>query len=88
MAVNQPSIFPLRSYQALPGGFSYCPEAISVEDEVRLLAQLADFPFQEFQFRGFEGKRHVLSFGWRYDFNDHKVLQADPIPPLLPRSLP
>lgn len=83
MAVNQPSLFPLRSYQAFPEGFSYCPEVISVEDEVGLLAQLADLPFQEFQFRGFEGKRRVVSFGWRYDLNDHKVLQADSIPPLL-----
>jgi hypothetical protein len=83
MAENQPSLFPNRSSHSFPQGFAYCPEAISAEDESRVLAQLADLPFKEFQFRGFEGKRRVVSFGWRYDFNDHKVLQADPIPQFL-----
>jgi alkylated DNA repair dioxygenase AlkB len=40
-------------------------------------------PFKEFQFHGFEGKRRVVSFGWRYDFSEHKALPADPIPPFL-----
>ena len=35
------------------------------------------------QFRGFEGKRRIVSFGWRYDYNDHKILPADPIPTFL-----
>ena len=26
-------------------------------------------PFREFEFHGFTGKRRVVSFGWRYDFN-------------------
>jgi hypothetical protein len=28
-------------------------------------------------------KASVLSFGWRCDFDDYKILQADPIPPFL-----
>lgn len=53
------------------------------DDEGRLLAQIADLPFKEFQFRGFEGKRRVVSFGWCYDFSEHKALPADPIPDFL-----
>jgi alkylated DNA repair dioxygenase AlkB len=83
MTEIQPSLFPMRPSDVLPEGFRYCEQAISAENESRVLAQLADLPFKEFQFRGFEGKRRVVSFGWRYDFNDHKVLPADPIPPFL-----
>jgi alkylated DNA repair dioxygenase AlkB len=67
----------------LPEGFSYCPDAISSDDESRLLAEIAPLPFKEFQFHGFEGKRRVVSFGWRYDYNERKALTADPIPPFL-----
>jgi alkylated DNA repair dioxygenase AlkB len=83
MTEIQPSLFPIRISEGLPEGFEYCEQAISSEHESRVLAQLADLSFKEFQFRGFEGKRRVVSFGWRYDFNDHKVLPADPIPPFL-----
>jgi alkylated DNA repair dioxygenase AlkB len=40
-------------------------------------------PFREFHFQGFEGKRRTVSFGWRYDFNQHKALPAHPIPEFL-----
>jgi len=83
MAESQRTLFSIRSSPSLPEGFSYFGQAISAENESLLLAQLANLPFKEFQFRGFEGKRRVVSFGWRYDFNDHKVLQAEPIPPFL-----
>jgi alkylated DNA repair dioxygenase AlkB len=68
---------------SLPEGFSYCPRVISADDESRLLAEIEPLPFKEFQFQGFEGKRRVVSFGWRYDHNEHKALPADPIPSFL-----
>ena len=83
MAAHQPSLFPIASSPALPPGFHYCAEAITHGDERRLVDQIADFPFKEFQFHGFEGKRRVLSFGWRYDFSGHKVVPAVPVPPFL-----
>lgn len=76
----QPRLFPVETPEALPGGFRYCEQGITPEEESVILAQIANLPFKEFQFRGFEGKRRVVSFGWKYDFNDHKVLPADPIP--------
>jgi alkylated DNA repair dioxygenase AlkB len=82
MTVNQPSLFAVPS-GPFPEGFCYCPDAITAEDETGLLAEIAGLPFKEFQFHGFEGKRRVVSFGWRYDFSEHKALPADPIPPFL-----
>jgi alkylated DNA repair dioxygenase AlkB len=82
MTANQPSLFPVQSAPFLPDGFLYCRDAITAADEGRLLAEIAALPFKEFQFHGFEGKRRVVSFGWRYDFTEHRALPADPIPPL------
>lgn len=83
MVPIQSSLFPRPVDPALPPGFLYCPEVICPEDERCLLNQLADLPFKEFQFHGFEGKRRVVSFGWRYDFSEHKALPAEPIPDFL-----
>jgi len=52
-------------------------------DERRLLDRLVDLSYKKFQFHGFEGKRRVVSFGWRYDFSEHKAIPADPIPDFL-----
>jgi alkylated DNA repair dioxygenase AlkB len=82
MPGSQLSLFSPPS-RSLPEGFAYHPEAISADEESHLLAEIASFPFKEFQFHGFEGKRRVVSFGWRYDYSEHKALPADPIPPFL-----
>ncbi len=82
MPGNQLSLFSPQS-TLLPEGFSYCQDVISPDDESRLLAEIAPLPFKEFQFHGFEGRRRVVSFGWRYDFDEHKALPADPIPRFL-----
>jgi alkylated DNA repair dioxygenase AlkB len=83
MPVIQPSLLPTSVDPALPPGVLYCPDALTPDDEGRLLARIADLPFKEFQFHGFEGKRRVVSFGWHYDFSEHKALPADPIPDFL-----
>ncbi len=66
-----------------PEGFRYALDAISAEQERDLVAEIATLPFKAFEFRGFEGKRRTVSYGWRYDFNHQKLQQADPIPPFL-----
>jgi alkylated DNA repair dioxygenase AlkB len=69
--------------RTLPEGFKYEPDAISPDLERELLQTIPTLPFTAFEFRGFEGKRRVVSYGWRYDFNQQKVQQADPIAPFL-----
>jgi len=75
--------FKLLDTPALPQGFRYQADVISVEQEQDLARQIHTLPFQAFQFRGFEGKRRVVSYGWRYDFNQQKLQEADPLPPFL-----
>ena len=69
----------------LPSGLRYQSEFLGADCERALLAQCAGLPFKAFEFRGFQGKRRVVSFGWRYDFNGGGLQKADDIPAFLLR---
>ena len=68
---------------SMPDGFRYAPDLIDIAEEARLAEAFADLPFKEFEFHGFFGKRRVVSFGTRYDFNTGAVLKAEPMPAFL-----
>jgi alkylated DNA repair dioxygenase AlkB len=68
---------------ALPEEFRYQPELITGAEEDEVIANLQPLPFREFEFRGYTGKRRVISFGWRYDFGDRSLTEVDPIPKFL-----
>jgi alkylated DNA repair dioxygenase AlkB len=83
---DQPDLFggvSSRAAAALPEGFKYQPDVISADDERELIRHVETLPLKDFQFHGFVGKRRVVSFGWRYDFNDRELQQADDIPAFL-----
>ena len=67
----------------MPEGFRSAPDVIDAAEEAGLVAAFADLPFKEFEFHGFLGKRRVVSFGHRYDFNGGGLKQAAPIPHFL-----
>ena len=81
MAQNQLALFGADA--ALPDGFVYQPEVISASDETALLAHVRELPFRDFEFQGFVGKRRVVSYGWKYDFNERNLLKVDDIPEFL-----
>ncbi|WP_374473008.1 alpha-ketoglutarate-dependent dioxygenase AlkB [Phenylobacterium sp.] len=64
----------------LPPGFAYRPAFLTPEEERAIAGELAELPFEPFQFRGFEARRRVCSFGYRYDFNRGVLEDAEPIP--------
>jgi alkylated DNA repair dioxygenase AlkB len=67
----------------LPEGFRYQAELLSRSEEGALTASLQELPFKEFEFHGFLGKRRVVSFGWRYDFNGGGLHKIEDMPPFL-----
>ena len=75
---DQPSLFDPEP--DLPDGFRYRPDLIDESEEGALVAEIERLPFKAFEFHGFEGKRRVVSFGWRYDFNLGKVEEAAALP--------
>jgi alkylated DNA repair dioxygenase AlkB len=83
MPGDQTTLVSPPSSPPLPEGMAYHPDVISTDEESRLLAEIRTLPFKEFQFHEFKGKRRVVSFGWRYDFREHKAFPADPIPTFL-----
>lgn len=63
-----------------PPGFRYQAGLISPDEEQALAARLETLPFEPFQFRGYEGRRRVVSFGLKYDFNGPGLVNAEPMP--------
>jgi len=61
-----------------PPGFAFKGELITPDEEAELVARLEGLDFQPFQFHGYEGRRRVFSFGWRYDFGGPGALVAAP----------
>lgn len=68
---------------ALPEGFTYEPGILSEREEQVLLDRISKLPFKEFEFHGYTGKRRVVSYGWRYDFAERRLGEADEIPGFL-----
>jgi alkylated DNA repair dioxygenase AlkB len=67
----------------LPEGMRYAAGVLSRDEEQALLKEIPALPFKEFEFHGFLGKRRVVSFGWRYDFNGGGLGKAGEIPEFL-----
>src|SRR6476659_465866 len=68
---------------SLPNGFRYQAEALSVAGERELVDRMAGLEFKEFEFRGFLGKRRVVSFGWQYDYNVQQLQERAVMPEFL-----
>jgi alkylated DNA repair dioxygenase AlkB len=68
---------------ALPDGFRYTAGLITPTEESKLVDQLRTLPLKDFEFHGYTGKRRVVSFGWRYDFNESVLQKSDDMPPFL-----
>ena len=78
---SQPGLF--ENKPSLPEGFKYATGFASPDEEGELLRHTEILPFEEFQFQGFVGKRRVVSFGWKYDFNQRELQKADDMPAFL-----
>jgi alkylated DNA repair dioxygenase AlkB len=64
-------------------GLTYCPAFLSTDDEENLLDDVRRLPFRHFAFHGYLGNRRTVSYGWKYDFAQEKVLKADDMPDFL-----
>jgi alkylated DNA repair dioxygenase AlkB len=67
----------------LPEGLRYQADLLDQREESRLIAAFRDLDFSPFQFHGFTGKRRVVYYGWRYDFDGGGLKRTEPIPSFL-----
>ena len=71
------------SGRGAPEGLRYRADLLDAAEESTLVDQVRQLPFRAFEFHGFTGKRRVVSFGFRYDYEQETSLPAEPIPPFL-----
>jgi alkylated DNA repair dioxygenase AlkB len=67
----------------LPEGFIYRPDFLDAEEECFLLEMLRSLPFKEAEYREWQAKRRIVSYGGRYDFSRRFLNPAPPIPDFL-----
>jgi alkylated DNA repair dioxygenase AlkB len=67
----------------LPDGLRYRPDLIDRAEEQRLTVHFSALDFTPFQFHGFTGKRRVVYYGWRYDFEGGGLQRTGDIPSFL-----
>lgn len=79
MPQTQPSLFEAPRPD-LPDGLVYQPDFLDADTQADLVRELAALPYKPFEFRGYQGNRRVVSFGWRYDFNQGGLKPAEPFP--------
>jgi alkylated DNA repair dioxygenase AlkB len=63
-----------------PEGLRYAADFISPELERDLIARIGALPLQPFQFGQYQCKRRVASFGFRYDYTERRLREADSMP--------
>ncbi|HEX2216820.1 MAG TPA: alpha-ketoglutarate-dependent dioxygenase AlkB [Xanthobacteraceae bacterium] len=68
---------------SLPEGLKYQADFLTRAEEDALVQEFATLPFKPFEFQGFVGKRRVLSYGWRYDFNGGGLQKIEDMPAFL-----
>jgi alkylated DNA repair dioxygenase AlkB len=73
----------LDAASALPSGFRYQPDLISRKEEAELADCLQALPFAPFDFHGHLANRRVMGFGFRYDYESRRLVEAAGIPDFL-----
>jgi alkylated DNA repair dioxygenase AlkB len=66
-----------------PEGFAYRPEFLDAEEERILLETMGSLPFKEAQYREWQARRRIVSYGGRYDFTHRALGPAPPVPEFL-----
>jgi alkylated DNA repair dioxygenase AlkB len=63
----------------LPPGMDYCADFISASEERNLIERIGALPFRPAQYKEWNARRRIISYGGRYDFAHNTLLDADPI---------
>ena len=78
-AVNQQfSLFPNETIG--PPGLRYYTDVVTAPVERDLIERIRALPLVPFQFGAFEGKRRVASFGYKYDYAQQRLQEAEQVP--------
>ena len=74
------TLFPLNS--AYPEGFSYSPDFLTENEELKLYKEITKINLRSFNFQGYEARRKIASFGYDYSFENGSLSKGKSIPPI------
>jgi alkylated DNA repair dioxygenase AlkB len=74
---------PTSALPALPEGFGYAPEFLSVGEEAALLDVIRELPLSEATYKEFTARRRTVSYGGKYDYSRNVLNEAPAIPEFL-----
>ncbi|HEY8050355.1 MAG TPA: alpha-ketoglutarate-dependent dioxygenase AlkB [Ramlibacter sp.] len=66
---------------ALPAGMRYETDFLSRDEELHWIAFAQAQPLAEMNYKGYQAKRRVVSFGGKYDYMANRLNEGPPIPP-------
>jgi alkylated DNA repair dioxygenase AlkB len=78
MQLSMLTLFPEET--RYPAGFTYEEGFITTEEENLLTAHIKTIALHPMQFRGYEAKRKVASFGWDWSFEQRELKKGQEIP--------
>jgi alkylated DNA repair dioxygenase AlkB len=81
--MDQQDFFGAVAGPQMPEGFKYAPDVFSMDEERALVELIQPLPFKEFEFHGYLGKRRVVSFGWKYNYDKRMIEEARELPEFL-----
>jgi alkylated DNA repair dioxygenase AlkB len=64
----------------LPHGFRYEPAFLSPEEEATFVGRIREQPLREAQYKEWNAKRRIVSYGGSYDFSSNELRPAGPVP--------
>lgn len=67
----------------LPDGMRYQPKFLNAAEEADLVELAASLPLHEMNYKGYQARRRVASYGGHYDFAANRLEDAAPLPPAL-----
>ena len=79
--MNQTELF--TAARTLPEGFEYREDFLDCAQEHGLLEHIRLLPLQEAQYKEWQARRRVVSYGGRYDYTRNVLTPAPPVPPFL-----
>jgi len=78
---TQAELFP--DSPALPEGYIYRPEFLTVGEERALLADIAALPLHEAKYKAYTARRRIAAYGFSYDYDGNRLATAPPPPDFL-----
>lgn len=82
MTATQPDLFGADT-AVLPPGMQFRDEFIAPAEEASLLEAIGGLALHEARYKGYTARRRIRSYGTQYDYDDNRLLPAEPLAPFL-----